>query len=86
LFAKHTVGALASWSDHALEEQGRLTRPLRWDASTDKYLPVDWAQAVAEIGRELKALDPKSVVFYSSGRASLEASYIRALGAAIRQQ
>ena len=29
--------------------------------------------------RELKALDPKSVVFYSSGRASLETSYLYAL-------
>jgi hypothetical protein len=27
----------------------------------------------------LKSLDPKSVVFYSSGRASLEASYMYAL-------
>src|SRR5579872_6121268 len=78
-FAKHRVTSLESWSDHQLEEQGRLTQPLRWDSRTDKYVPVDWAEAVAEIGRELKALDPKSVVFYSSGRASLEASYMYAL-------
>lgn len=78
-FAKHTVSSLASWTDHALEERGRLTQPLRWDAATDKYVPVDWAGAFAEIGRELNALDPKSAVFYSSGRASLEASYMYAL-------
>jgi len=78
-FAKHRVTSLESWSDHQLEEQGRLTQPLRWDSKTDKYVPVDGAEAVAEIGRELKALDPKSVVFYSSGRASLEASYMYAL-------
>jgi molybdopterin-dependent oxidoreductase alpha subunit len=78
-FAKHTVTALETWSDHALEEQGRLTHPLRWDAATDKYVPVEWAEAFAEIGRELKQLEPKSVVFYSSGRASLEASYMYAL-------
>jgi len=41
-------------------------------------VPVDWAEAFAVIGRELKALDPKGVVFYSSGRASLEASYMYA--------
>ena len=29
--------------------------------------------------RELKALDPKSVIFYTSGRASLETSYLYAL-------
>jgi molybdopterin-dependent oxidoreductase alpha subunit len=78
-FAEHTVASLKAWSDHDLEEQGRLTHPLRWDAATDKYVPVAWADAFADIARELKALDPKSVVFYTSGRASLEASYMYAL-------
>jgi len=78
-FAQNTVASLASRSDHALEEQGRLTHPLRWDASTDTYVPVEWAEAFEEIGRELKSFEPKKVVFYSSGRASLEASYMYAL-------
>jgi molybdopterin-dependent oxidoreductase alpha subunit len=78
-FARHTVADLDSWSDHELEEEGRLTHPMRWDAASDKYVPVEWEQAFAEIGRELKALDPKSAVFYSSGRASLETSYMYAL-------
>src|SRR5437762_9432277 len=43
-FAKHTVAALRSWSDHDLEEVGRLTHPLRWDAATDTYVPVDWGE------------------------------------------
>ena len=62
-----------------LEEQGRLTHPLRWDAASDRYVPVEWADALRAIAAEIKALDPKSVVFYSSGRASLEASYMYAL-------
>jgi molybdopterin-dependent oxidoreductase alpha subunit len=78
-FAEHSVSSLASWSDHDLEEQGRLTHPLRWDAASDTYVPVAWSDAFREIGAELKALNPKSVVFYSSGRASLEASYMYAL-------
>src|SRR5690348_3507347 len=78
-FAEHTVAELEGWSDHALEEKGRLTHPLRWNAATDKYEPVAWETAMAEIGSELKALDRESVVFYSSGRASLEASYMYAL-------
>lgn len=78
-FAQRTCRELESWSDHDLEEQGRLTHPLRWDAATDKYVPVGWMEAMAEIGAELKALDPKKVVFYSSGRASLEASYLYGL-------
>ncbi len=75
-FAQHTLGELREWSDHRLEEHGRLTHPMRYDAATDKYMPVSWEQAFDEIGSELKALDPKSVVFYTSGRASLEASYM----------
>lgn len=71
-FAKHTLSELRGWSDHALEQQGRLTSPMRYDAASDKYEPVSWSDAFTEIGRELKALDPRSVVFYTSGRASLE--------------
>src|SRR4051812_40298671 len=29
-FAKHTVTELRNWSDHALEENGRLTHPMRY--------------------------------------------------------
>ncbi|NYE60153.1 molybdopterin-dependent oxidoreductase alpha subunit [Duganella sp. 1224] len=75
-FARYTVRELLDWSDFALEEQGRLTTPLRWDAASDRYVPVDWDSAFAEIGRELRALAPPGVVFYSSGRASLETSYM----------
>ena len=75
-FLQHTVSELEGWSDLALEAGGRLTAPLRWDAASDRYLEVSWAQAFAEIGAELKALEPESTVFYTSGRASLEASYL----------
>src|ERR1044071_6612396 len=56
-FAEHAVSSLCSWSDHDLEEQGRLTHPLRWDAATDTYVPVSWSEAVSSISAELKALD-----------------------------
>jgi molybdopterin-dependent oxidoreductase alpha subunit len=81
-FATHTLRELETWPDHDLEELGRLSKPMRWDATTDRYVPVEWDEAFAAIGRELRelqALDPKSAVFYSSGRASLEASYMYAL-------
>jgi molybdopterin-dependent oxidoreductase alpha subunit len=70
------VTQLCAWHDHDLEEAGRLTAPLRYDADTDKYLSVSWEEAFDDIGRELRALDPKRVVFYTSGRASLETSYM----------
>ena len=75
-FAEHTVGELRNWSDHSLEENGRLTHPMRYDAAATNTYRSTWEQAFAEIGAELKKLDPKSVVMYTSGRASLEASYM----------
>jgi molybdopterin-dependent oxidoreductase alpha subunit len=75
-FSLHTVEELSSWHDHDLEDAGRLTAPLRYDPVTDKYIEVGWQDAFDEIGRELQALEPDSVVFYSSGRASLETSYM----------
>ena len=77
-FAKHSMAQLEGWHDYHLEQAGRLTQPLRWDAATDKYVPVTWEAAFAEIGRELRALsaDPDQAVFYASGRASLETAYM----------
>ncbi|WP_419827044.1 FdhF/YdeP family oxidoreductase [Sphingomonas sp.] len=78
-FAAHTVSELRDWSDFDLEQQGRLTHPLRYDAASDRYVPCSWEDAFADIGAGLKAIDPKQSVFYASGRASLETSYLYAL-------
>ena len=78
-FRKHTLTELRGWRDYDLEQQGRLTHPLRYDAATDKYVACDWGEAFDAIGASLRALDPRSVVFYASGRASLETSYMWAL-------
>ena len=43
------------------------------------YDPCEWEEAFADIGAELKCLDPKSAIFYASGRACLETSYLYAL-------
>ncbi len=75
-FAAHTLTELLDWSDLALEDQGRLTHPLRWDPVTDTYVRVDWNEAFADIGARLGQLAPQSVVFYASGRASLETSFL----------
>ncbi|MCQ8240012.1 FdhF/YdeP family oxidoreductase [Rhizosaccharibacter radicis] len=79
-FAKHTVSELLGWDDYHLEQVGRLTHPMRYDAASDKYVPVSWGKAVREIGQTLRALpDRRNVVFYSSGRTSNEASYLYGL-------
>jgi molybdopterin-dependent oxidoreductase alpha subunit len=75
-FERHPVSELLTWSDHRLEDEGRLTVPLRWDPATDRYRETSWEAAIVEIADELRALEPPSVVFYSSGRASLETSYM----------
>ena len=80
-FAEHTCAELRGWEDYALEQQGRLTQPLRWDVATDKYVAVAWEDAFAEIGRELKTMQPDQTVWYASGRASLETSFMWALAA-----
>ncbi|HEX2527826.1 MAG TPA: FdhF/YdeP family oxidoreductase [Geminicoccus sp.] len=75
-FEKHTVSELLTWPDHDLEEAGRLTHPLRYDPARDRYLPIAWDAAFKEIGAELRQIDPHAAVFYASGRASLETSYM----------
>eukprot|EP01037_Dinobryon_pediforme_P002739 gene2739-2778_t len=79
-FARHTVTELRKLDDYHLEKPGRLTHPMRYDAETDRYVPVSWDHAIAEIGREMRALpDRKAAVFYSSGRMSNEASFMLGL-------
>jgi molybdopterin-dependent oxidoreductase alpha subunit len=78
-FMEHTVSELKGWKDHDLEQQGRLTHPMRYNRASDTYVPCSWDEAFQAIGSELRTLDPGSAVFYSSGRASLETSYLYAL-------
>lgn len=85
-FAKHSVSDLQAQSDHWLEYQGRLTRPMRYNAETDHYESIDWPAAFELIGDKLRNLDsPDEAEFYTSGRASNEAAFlyqlfVRALG------
>lgn len=76
-FAAHTVTELESWGDYELEMQGRLTHPMVYDAASDRYLPIDWDDAFALVGRHLRALpDPNAAEFYTSGRTSNEAAFL----------
>jgi molybdopterin-dependent oxidoreductase alpha subunit len=76
-FARHTVAELSTWSDFALEDQGRLTEPLVYDASSDHYRPISWQDAFDLVGRELRALDsPNQAAFYTSGRLGNEATFL----------
>ncbi|TDX29546.1 formate dehydrogenase major subunit [Modicisalibacter xianhensis] len=76
-FARHSVSELLTWDDYRLEDQGRLTEPMRYDATCDRYVPIGWDDAFALIAERLAALDdPNRALFYTSGRASNEAAYL----------
>jgi molybdopterin-dependent oxidoreductase alpha subunit len=75
-FDKYSVSELLQWSDYDLEQHGRLTHPLRYDPATDHYRETTWTEAWHDIGAQLRALEPDSVAFYASGRASLETSFM----------
>ncbi|MDM0028805.1 FdhF/YdeP family oxidoreductase [Variovorax saccharolyticus] len=76
-FAEHTVSSLWLQSDHWLEDQGRLTHPVRYNAALDRFEPVEWQEAFDDIGTRLGALDtPDEAEFYTSGRTSNEAAFL----------
>ncbi len=76
-FATYTVSELEQRSDYWLEEQGRLTEPMRYNCATDHYEPIGWEDAFAMIGARLRALaNPDRADFYTSGRTSNEAAFL----------
>lgn len=78
-FKQNTVSHLKSSADYDLEQAGRLTHPLRYDAATDRYVETTWGEAFECIGAQLRSLDPTKVILYTSGRASLETSFLYGL-------
>lgn len=76
-FAEHSVQNLLHQSDHWLEEQGRLTHPMRYNAQSDHYEEITWDAAFSLIAQHLNALpDPNQAAFYTSGRTSNEAAFL----------
>ncbi|MEB3766697.1 FdhF/YdeP family oxidoreductase [Acinetobacter sp. MD2] len=76
-FAQHTVSWLSEQNDFFLEDSGRLTEPMRYDAASDKYVPISWDDAFKLIATQLNDLDdPNQAAFYTSGRASNEAAFL----------
>ncbi len=77
LFANYSVEKLQKQSDYWLEYQGRLTQPMRYNANTDHYEPIEWQQAYEVIANKLNSLTSSDEAeFYTSGRASNEASFL----------
>jgi len=77
VFQRYTVSELLGWRDHDIEDLGRLTHPMAYDAATDRYVQIGWDEACARIAKVLKALpSPDMAEFYTSGRASNEAAFL----------
>ncbi len=67
-FAAYTVSEFEGQSDYWLEEQGRLTEPMRYNGVTDRYEPIGWSDAFDLMGAHLRALEsPDGADFYTSG-------------------
>jgi anaerobic selenocysteine-containing dehydrogenase len=76
-FDEYTVETLMKQPDYELEQHGRLTDPMVYDARTDRYKPLSWDDAFHLIGKHLNALDnPNKAAFYTSDRASNEADFL----------
>ena len=77
LFAAHTVSEMRDWDDFTLENTGRLTHPMAYNPSTDRYEPLGWDEAFARTAQHLRSLgSPDEAVFYTSGRTSNEAAFL----------
>lgn len=76
-FRQYTVSELLQKDGYWLEQQGRLSEPMHYQADTDKYVPISWEKAFYIIGQAIQQLDhPDEAVFYTSGRTSNEAAFL----------
>ena len=76
-FHHYTLRELLQKDGYWLEQQGRLTEPMQYNAATDKYEPISWEKAFYLIGQTIQNLaDPNEAVFYTSGRTSNEAAFL----------
>ena len=76
-FARHTVTELQGWSGYELEHSGRLSEPVYYDATQDRYVPISWEAAYKRIAEQLGQLDsPDEALFYTSGRVTNEPAFM----------
>lgn len=77
VFQRYTVTELRSWNDHDIEDLGRLTHPMAYEAVSDRYVQIEWSEAFRRVATMLQALpSPDMAEFYTSGRASNEAAFL----------
>ena len=76
-FERFSIEELLKRSDHWLNARGRLTHPMIRRQGSTHYQPIEWADAFALIGSELRALArPDEAIFYTSGKTCNEAAFL----------
>ena len=76
-FARHSVTELQGWSGYELEHSGRLSEPVYYDATQDRYIAISWEAAYQCIAEQLGQLDsPDEALFYTSGRMTNEPAFM----------
>lgn len=76
-FAKTKVSELFKMNAHDLENIGRLTHPMKYDAISDTYQAIEWEDAFKEIGAILgNYKDRTTLELYTSGRTANETAFL----------
>lgn len=73
---QHTIDELKMLTELEFNQLGRLDRPVMKKASSNRFDPVTWEQALSTIAAEMQSAHADRTFFYSSGRSSNEAGFI----------
>ena len=76
LFRKNTIKDLQAMRPRDLVRSGRLNTPLFCANNSDRYVPIEWKEALNKVTKSLSNVSPDRTFFYSSGRSSNEAAFL----------
>ena len=67
LFRKNTIKDLQAMRPRDLVRSGRLNTPLFCANNSDRYVPIEWKEALKKVTKSLSNVSPDRTFFYSSG-------------------
>ena len=76
LFENNSILDLQGIRPRELALSGRLNTPLFFSNSSDRYIPIEWDEALKIVTDSLSSVSPERTFFYSSGRSSNEAAFL----------
>lgn len=75
-FDHHSIEELRQLDGKTLERLGRIPVPLRIRKGERYFRPVSWDDAIDEIAKVMRQIEPQRTFFYCSGRSSSEAGFL----------